>query len=177
MEVLFVLSLVLLNGVFAMSEIAIVSSRRARLQQIADSGRKGATAALALAAEPTRFLSSVQVGITAIGILSGAIGEAVLAGRLRGVFERLPPLAPYEDELALGIIVLGLTYVSLILGELVPKRIALTNPERIASIIARPMQVLARIGRPIVFVLSASTDGLLRLLRVRGDETAHRHPG
>jgi putative hemolysin len=168
MDVIFVLTLILLNGVFAMSEIAVVSSRRARLQQMAESGRKGAVAALALSAEPTRFLSSVQVGITAIGILSGAIGEAVFASRLSGALGRVPLLAPYADALALAVIVLALTYVSLILGELVPKRLALTNPERIASLIARPMQVLATIGRPIVHVLSASTDGVLRLLQVRG---------
>ena len=170
MDVVFVLTLILLNGVFAMSEIAIVSSRRARLQQLADAGRRGAAAALALGAEPTRFLSSVQVGITAIGILSGAIGEAMLAGRVRSGIERVPLLAPYDDALALTVIVLGLTYVSLILGELVPKRLALTNPERIASLIARPMQILANIGRPIVHVLSTSTDGVLRLFGVKGSK-------
>jgi putative hemolysin len=166
-DILFVLGLILLNGLFAMSEIAIVSSRRARLVQMVDKGRSGARHALALAAEPTRFLSSVQVGITSIGILSGAIGEATLAGHVRGFLERVPQLAPYAPSLSLTLTVVGLTYVSLIVGELVPKRIGQSNPEAIASLIARPMQVLARIGRPIVYVLSVSTDTVLRLLRVR----------
>jgi putative hemolysin len=166
-DILLVFGLILLNGLFAMSEIAIVSSRRVRLVQMAGSGRAGAQSALRLASEPTRFLSSVQVGITCIGISSGAIGEAAFATRLRGTFEQLPVIAPYAEPLALVLIVIALTYVSLIVGELVPKRIALTHPERIASIIARPMETLARVGRPLVFVLSASTDTILRVLGVR----------
>jgi putative hemolysin len=166
-EILLVFGLILLNGAFAMSEIAIVSSRRARLVQMAEGGRVGAQRALQLASEPTRFLSSVQVGITSIGILNGAIGEAAIASRLRGVFEQVPFLAAYAESLALAVMVAGLTYVSLILGELVPKRLALTHPESIASLIARPMQMLARIGRPLVWLLSASTDTILRLFRVR----------
>jgi putative hemolysin len=150
-----------------MSEIAIVSSRRVRLTQMAETGRTGARHALALASEPTRFLSSVQVGITTIGILSGAIGEASIAARLRTSFEQLPVVAPYAEEISLGIMVVTLTYVSLILGELVPKRLALTHPERIASVIARPMQVVASIGRPLVQLLSFSTDTVVRLLGVR----------
>jgi putative hemolysin len=159
--------LILLNGLFAMSEIAIVSSRRARLVQLAEGGTSGAQQALRLASEPTRFLSSVQVGITSIGILSGAIGEATVATRLRGAFEQVPAIAPHADTLALGIMVVGLTYVSLIVGELVPKRLALTHPEAIAAFIARPMQLVAAAGRPLVFLLSVSTDTILRLFRVR----------
>jgi putative hemolysin len=166
-DILLVFVLILLNGVFALSEIAIVSSRRARLVQLAESGRPGARAALQLAAEPTRFLSSVQVGITSIGILSGAIGEAAIATRLGAYFAQVPALEPYAHALALGLMVVVLTYVSLIVGELAPKRFALTNPEAIASIIARPMQILAAAGRPLVAVLSASTEALLRLFRVR----------
>jgi putative hemolysin len=165
-DLLLLLTLILLNGVFAMSEIAVVSSRRARLVQMADTSG-GARRALALASEPTRFLSSVQVGITSIGILSGAIGEASIAGRLRTVFEQFPAIAGYADTLSSGVMVVLLTYVSLILGELVPKRLALTHPEAIASLIARPMDVLATAGRPIVRLLSVSTDGLLLLLGVR----------
>lgn len=161
------LFLVLLNGVFAMSEIAIVGSKRARLLQMAETGSAGARHALTLSSEPTRFLSSVQVGITCIGILSGAIGEASIARRLRAPFEHVPVLAPYAETLALGVMVVVLTYVSLILGELVPKRLALTHPETIASIIARPINVLASIGRPIVTLLSVSTDTILRLFGVR----------
>jgi len=166
-DLILVLTLILLNGVFAMSEIAIVSSRRARLLQMADAGGTGARHALTLASEPTRFLSSVQVGITSIGILNGAIGEASIASRLRPSLEQVPVLAPYAETLSLGIMVILLTYVSLILGELVPKRLALTHPEAIASIIARPIEVLATIGRPIVTLLSVSTDTILRLLGVR----------
>lgn len=166
-DLLLLFVLILLNGVFAMSEIAIVSSRRARLLQMAEAGGTGARHALKLASEPTRFLSSVQVGITSIGILSGAIGEAFIASRLRTSLEHVTLLAPYADTLSLAVMVILLTYVSLILGELVPKRLALTHPEAIASIIARPMDVLATVGRPIVTLLSVSTDTVLRLLGVR----------
>ena len=166
-DVILLLGLILLNGVFAMSEIAIVSSRRTRLIQMADAGGTGARHALKLASEPTRFLSSVQVGITSIGILNGAIGEASIASRLRTSIEPVPVLAPYADTLSLAVMVILLTYVSLILGELVPKRLALTHPEAIASIIARPMDVLATVGRPIVTLLSVSTDTILRSFGVR----------
>ena len=166
-DILLVFALILINGLFAMSEIAIVSAKRVRLVQMAGDGHSGAQHALQLASEPTRFLSSVQVGITSIGILSGAIGESTIAARLRGVFEQVPWLASYADTLALALMVVALTYVSLIVGELVPKRIALTHPESIASIIARPMQVVATVARPVVVLLSASTDAILRLLRVR----------
>lgn len=166
-DILIVSVLILINGLFAMAEIAIVSSRRARLLQMADAGRSGAAHALQLASEPTRFLSTVQVGITSIGIMNGAIGDGAIAGSLRASFETVPALAPYAEGLALAVMVLVLTYASLIFGELVPKRVALTQPEAIASLIARPMQMLAVAGRPIVFLLSASTDAILRLLRVR----------
>jgi putative hemolysin len=165
-DILLLFVLFLLNGVFAMSEIAVVSSRRARLVQLAETSA-GARRALALASEPTRFLSSVQVGITCIGILSGAIGEASIADRLRVVLERWPVIAPFAETLALGIMVVLLTYFSLILGELVPKRLALTHPERIASVIAPPMDLLAKVVRPLVRFLSLSTDGILRLVNVR----------
>ena len=165
-DILLLLVLILLNGVFAMAEIAVVSSRRARLVQMAETSG-GARRALALASEPTRFLSSVQVGITCIGILSGAIGEGSIAAPLRAFFLGVPATAPYAESLALGIMVVLLTYFSLVLGELAPKRLALTNPETIASLIAGPMDVLARVGRPIVRLLSMSTDGILRLFGVR----------
>jgi putative hemolysin len=166
-DILLVLVLILVNGLFAMSEIAIVSSRRARLVQLADEGSVGAQRALQLSSEPTRFLSSVQVGITSIGILNGAIGEAAIVSRLDDFFVQFPALAPYAHPLAMATMVVGLTYVSLILGELVPKRLALTNPESIASIIARPMQMLATAARPLVILLSASTEAILGLFRVR----------
>jgi putative hemolysin len=164
---LLLLVLILVNGVFAMSEIAIVSSRRVRLLQMAEAGGSGARHALKLAGEPTRFLSSVQVGITSIGILSGAIGNTVVSRHLQPSLEQVPALAPHAESVSLGIMVVVLTYVSLILGELVPKRLALTRPEAIASIIARPMEIFAAISRPVVHVLSVSTDTLLRVLGVR----------
>jgi putative hemolysin len=160
------LLLILINGLFAMSEIAIVSSRRARLVQLAER-RSGARHALTLASDPTRFLSSVQVGITTVGILSGAIGEATIARHVRASLEQIPTVAPHAETLALVAMVIPLTYFSLILGELVPKRLALTNPEMIASIIARPIEIVASVGRPIVRLLTLSTDGILRLLGAR----------
>jgi putative hemolysin len=166
-EILIILVLIVINGAFALSEIAIVSSRRIRLVRMVDRGSSGAAQALSLASEPTRFLSSVQVGITSIGILSGALGEATLAGHLRQGFEQIPAVSLYAEPLALAVVVVSITYVSLILGELVPKRLALTDPEGIAAIIARPMKILARVGRPIVYVLSVSTDTVLRILGVR----------
>jgi putative hemolysin len=166
-DALLLLGLIATNGVLAMSEIAIVSSHRARLLQMVDSGSRGATRALQLAGDPTRFLSTVQVGITCIGILSGAVGEATIAGRLRVELSEVPLVAPYANAVALVIMVIGLTYVSLIIGELVPKRLALTRPEYIASLIARPMQWLASVTRPVVYLLSKSTDAILALLRAK----------
>jgi putative hemolysin len=165
-DIVLLLCLILLNGVFAMSEIALVSSRRARLAQLVESGQRGAARALELSADPTRFLSTVQVGITSIGILSGAVGESAIADRLRVFIEAVPLLAPHAQSIALTLMVIVLTYVSLILGELVPKRLGLTQPERIASLVAGPMTTLATIGRPIVFLLTKSTEALLTLLRV-----------
>lgn len=170
-SLLVLLSLVLINGLFAMSEIAIVSARRVRLAQMASSGSAGARRALALASEPTRFLSSVQVGITTIGVLTGAIGQVTIARQLRAGFELVPALAPYAEVLGVALMVVGVAYVSLILGELVPKRLALTQPERIATLVAGPMTVLAAAGRPLVHLLSASTDTILRLAGVRADHS------
>src|SRR5690606_41352672 len=118
-----VLLLVVLNGLFSMTELAVVSSRKSRLQSRAERGDKGAKAALNLAEEPTRFLSAVQVGITLIGILAGAYGQATIAGELDRMLERVPLLQPYSQPIATGIVVIVLTYVSLIVGELVPKRL------------------------------------------------------
>jgi len=171
-DILLILLLVVLNGAFALSEIAIVSSKHARLAHMAETGSRGARQALALAAEPTRFLSSVQVGITSIGILSGAIGEATISGHIQTGLQQVPALSPYAEPLSLALMIASITYVSLIVGELVPKRLALTRPETIASLISRPMQLVATIARPIVFVLSVSTDTILRLLGVRKTDQA-----
>ncbi|MFZ5718695.1 MAG: hemolysin family protein [Pseudomonadota bacterium] len=165
-----VLLLVLLNGVFAMSELAVVSSRRSRLQARAERGDRGAQAALRLADEPTRFLSAVQVGITLIGILAGAYGQATIAGELDRMLEGASPvIAPYSEQIATGLVVVVLTYLSLILGELAPKRIALANPEAIAVVVARPLAWLAKAMGPFVTLLTFSTATVLRLLRVRDE--------
>jgi putative hemolysin len=166
-ELSVLLALIAVNGLFAMSEIAVISSKRPRLAHLAEQGNAGATRALELSAEPTRFLSTVQMGITAVGILSGAIGEATVALRLRHALEGLPGLASYAEPLSLALMVIGLTYVSLIIGELVPKRFALTRPELIASTVARPMQWLSAVARPLVYLLSVSTNTALRLFGVR----------
>jgi putative hemolysin len=165
-EIGILVGLFLLNGFFAMAEMAIVSSRRIRLQHMAEVGRKGAKQALALADDPGQFLSAVQVGITLIGILSGAFGGATLGVRLGPVLDRLPGVAPYGGELAVGFVVVGITALSVVIGELVPKRIALASPERIAVRVARPLQVITTIFRPFVWLLERSSAALLAILRI-----------
>jgi len=167
MEFLFLLLLILVNGLFAMSEMAVVSSRKTRLQQWADEGKGGAGVALELAAEPGHFLSAVQVGITLIGILSGAFGEATIATGISDRIAQVPSLAPHAETIALAVVVLGITFLSLILGELVPKRFALRNPEGIAVMIARPMRLLAKAAHPLVWFLSFTTESVLKLLGSR----------
>ncbi|MBG1258461.1 hemolysin family protein [Nostoc commune] len=165
-EILIILVLIIANGVFSMSEMAIVSARKVRLQQLANQGDVKAKAALKLAESPNHFLSTVQVGISLIGILTGAFGGATIANRLAVYVKLVPFLAPYSEPLSFGIVVLIITYLSLIVGELVPKRLALNNPEKIASIVAIPMQALSAIASPMVYLLSASTDLILRLLGI-----------
>ena len=168
-ELAIIFLLILANGVFAMSEIAVVAARKVRLQQRADEGDERAKAALALAHDPTKFLSTVQFGITLVGVLAGAYGGARLAEPLAEPIAQVPALARYADGIALGIVVSGITVLSLILGELVPKRIGLNNPEAIASWVARPMMLLARIGGPIVGSLTASTNVVFRLFGIKGE--------
>jgi putative hemolysin len=163
MELLIIFILILINGLFAMTEAAVIASRKARLQQQIDKGSEGAKAALDLVENPNRFLSTVQIGITLIGIFSGALGGATIASSIAGAL-RDTPLADYADVIGFGLVVLLTTYLSLIFGELVPKRLALSAPERIASLAARPMQTLARITSPVVRFLGASTNGVLRLI-------------
>ena len=170
MDLVLIFVLIVINGVFAMSEIAVVSSRQARLQNLADDGSPGAMAALALHHEPSSFLSTIQVGITSVGILSGAIGEAAVADPLAAWIARIPLLADYSRGIALTLTVIGLTYFSVVVGELVPKRLALLAPEGIASLIARPMVVLARLTHPLVVILSSSSAAILRLLGARQKE-------
>lgn len=167
LELAVILLLILANGVFAMAEMSIVSARKVRLQQRADDGDVGSKNALELTQHPNRFLSTVQIGITLISTLTGALGGISLAGPLEAELNRFATLRPYSHGLSLGIIVVLVTYTSLILGELVPKRLALSNPEKIAARVAGPMRVLSTIGRPMVWLLSISTEGILRLLRIR----------
>jgi putative hemolysin len=167
MDIALLLFLILLNGVLAMSEIAVVSSRQSRLKKLADDGSVGARSALALHHEPATFLSTVQVGITTVGILSGAIGEATLAAPMARWLSTYPSLAPYASGIAMTLVVIIVTYFSVVIGELVPKRLGLLAPERVASLIARPMNLLARLARPLVWLLSSSSSLLLGLLGAR----------
>jgi putative hemolysin len=169
-EIIIVLVLILLNGIFALSEFAIVSARKSRLRQLAANGDVRAAAAYELANKPSSFLSTVQIGMTLVSILAGAFGGITLAGQLEPLFTGFTVLVPFAKALSITLIVLIITYLSLIFGELVPKRIALTNPEGIASIVARPMRLISIAAAPLVFVLSHSTDMVLRILRVRGTE-------
>lgn len=166
-EIAIVFFLVLLNGFFAMSELAIVSSRRARLKPLADRGHRGARRVLRLAEEPTRFLATVQIGITLVGIFAGAYSGAAFAAPLAAAIADWPLVGPYAYPLAVGLVVAAITYLSLVIGELVPKRIAMSHAEAIAIRVTLPMMFLARIGTPIVFALRISTEAVLRLLHIR----------
>ncbi|MDO8988809.1 MAG: hemolysin family protein [Sideroxyarcus sp.] len=171
MDIVLLLFLILLNGFLAMSEIAVVSARKARLQKLADDDSPGAQSALALSNEPSTFLSTVQVGITSVGILSGAIGETALADPLTVWLAGYSLLEPYARGVAMTIVVAGLTYFSVVIGELVPKQLGLLAPEKTASLVAAPMNMLSRATRPAVWLLSASSAFLLRLLgAVRQEE-------
>ena len=165
-----VLLLVVLNGIFSMSELAVVSSKRPKLQSRAERGDRGAAEALKLANDPNRFLSAVQVGITLIGILAGAYGQATVAGELDKLINPIPVLAPYSEAISTGIVVVLLTYLSLIIGELVPKRLALLFPERIAGVVARPLNLMSLILGPFVSLLTGSTSLVLKLLGIRDEK-------
>jgi putative hemolysin len=168
-----VLVLTIANGLFSMSEMAVVSARKARLQEIAERGNTEAKAALALANSPNRFLSTVQIGITLITILTGVFGGATLSDPIASAIARfIPQLAAYSPAIASTLVVIAITFLSLIIGELVPKRLALNSPERIAMAVAIPMRLVERMTAPIVLLLSLSTDLLLKLLgsNVASDE-------
>lgn len=170
MEIIFLIALILLNGIFAMSEIALVAARRARLTKLAEEGDRLAAAAVSLHDDPTRFLSTIQIGITSVGILSGIVGEAVFAAPLGARLQALGLEAETSHILATVVVVLTITYFSIVIGELVPKRFGQSNPEGIARLVARPMQALALVTRPFVRLLSFSTDAILRLLGMRAQE-------
>jgi len=168
-DVVIILALILLNGVFSMSELAVVSAKRLRLEKMADAGRRGAATALDLHDDPSRFLSTVQVGITLIGIFNGAFGEASLTARLTPTLADIGVPDGYAQPVALAIVVAGITFFSIVLGELVPKRIAILYPETMAATIARPLNFAARLAHPFVRLLAMTTDGIMRLLGM------HRH--
>jgi len=166
LEILIILLLIVANGLFSGAEIAIVSARRHRLQQLGEKGRRSARVALRLADSPNEFLSTVQIGITLIGILSGAVGGATVARQLAPLLDQVPVLAPYSEGLSFGLVVAAITFLSVVIGELVPKRLALANPEQLACTMAPTMRWLSRVSAPVVHLLSKSTDVLLKLLGV-----------
>ena len=169
LEIAILFLLFLLNGLFAMAELAVVSSRRERLSILADSGHAGARAAMELSRDPSNLLSTVQVGITLIGILAGAFGGTTLTAELARLLTPLPVIGPYAEGIALIAIVAAITFGSVVMGELVPKQLALRSPERIAASLARPMHLLSRATRPVVRLLNLATAGILRLLGERAD--------
>lgn len=167
MEITILAALIVLNGLFAMSEIALVTARRARLQKFVDTGDRAAITALRLGEDPTRFLSTIQIGITSIGVLNGIVGEAALAAPLSLWLQSLGVPATPASYGATGLVVVIITYVSIVVGELVPKRLGQTHPEALARLVARPVDWLALATKPFVRLLSVSTQALLRLMGVR----------
>lgn len=167
MEIIIILLLILLNGIFAMAEISIVAARKSRLKQQANEGSKNAQAALKLAESPSRFLSTVQIGITFIGIFAGAFGGETIAKSLSQELKNIPVLTSYADGISVLLVVIFITYLSLIIGELVPKRVALNNPEIIAKLVAYPMNLLSSVASPLVSLLTISTDWAFRLLQIK----------
>lgn len=167
MEILLIFFLIILNGLFSMSEIALISARKTRLETAAKKGHRGAQTALELTNAPNKFLSTVQIGITLIGILTGIFSGDKITDDVRGFFLQFPSLEPYADSLAVGTVVVVLTFFSLVLGELLPKRIGLNYPESIAKVIALPMQFVSVVAAPFVWLLTTSTDGLLKILMIK----------
>ncbi|QEL26321.1 HlyC/CorC family transporter [Bosea sp. F3-2] len=168
-EILIVLALTIVNGLLAMSELAVVSSRPARLKVLSDQGNKGAATAIRLAEDPGRFLSTVQIGITLVGVLSGAFSGATLGARLSEWLGTQGFSPSVSDTLGVGIVVVAITYLSLILGELVPKQIALRDPERVAARVAPAMSLMSKIGAPLVYLLDISGKTVLALLGQKGE--------
>ena len=173
LETLVIFLLIAANGLLAMSEIAIVAARKARLQQSANAGDARARAALELATHPNRFLATVQIGITLVGILAGAFGGATLAHEIEGLASSVPSLTPYAGIIGFGVVVVAITFFSLVLGELAPKRIALAHAERIASTMAVPMGFLCSLAFPFVRLLGISTDLVLRIFKIKPSLEPH----
>ncbi|HEY2385253.1 MAG TPA: hemolysin family protein [Terriglobia bacterium] len=164
LPILVILLLILLNGVFVMAEMAVVSARKPRLQQFANEGSRGAQTALNLATHPDRFLATTQIGITLIAILTGAVGERTLTERLSLKLERFPQLQSYSGTVAFAVVVVGITYISLVVGELLPKRFALHNPERIASAMSGLTSFMSRLCAPLVWLINGSTNLIIGIL-------------
>lgn len=173
MELIIVLLLIILNGVFAMAEIAIVSARKTKLEQDSNNGNKSAQIALELAKSPNRFLSTIQIGITVTGILAGVFGGSSIAANLSAILSRIAIFNLYSDAISILIVVTLITYLTLVLGELVPKRIALHNPEKIAVLVARPMNRLSEMSGPLVSFLGASTDKVLKIFGFKAAKPSH----
>jgi putative hemolysin len=167
LEIIVVLALFVLNGFFAMAEFAIVSSRRAHLERLAKEGRPGAQLALALADDPARMLAAVQVGLTTSAMLAGIFSGATLAERLEQTLSIVPGLADYGKPISIAVMTIGVTYAALVIGELAPKFIALSNPEAIAIRVASPLAFVAGAAAPAIWLLNGSTRLILRLLRLR----------
>lgn len=167
MELLIILFLILLNGLLAMVEIAVISSRKSRLQNLASKGNTGAKYALQLANDPSVFLSTIQVGITLVGILTGAFGGATLSESLSYLLDPIPFIGPYSQPLSFVLVVVAITVIFIIFGKLVPKRLALSNPEVIAIFLATPMVWFSKIISPVMKLLSASTDFIMTMLGIR----------
>src|SRR5574341_869186 len=166
-EILILLFLLVINGLFVMSEMAVVSSRKARLEQQANEGNRSASRALDLAQHPANFLSTVQVGITLIGILLGVVGSRALSAPLAQLFRNWPMLAPYAEPVALGLVVVLITTLTVVVGELVPKRLALHQPEGIAATMAAPMSLVSKLFTPLVWLLGKLTDFLLEIIGIK----------
>lgn len=173
LDIAVVLLLIVCNGLLAMTELAVVSSRRSRLESLAEEGRRGARTVLGMLHEPTGFLSTVQIGITLVGVLAGAFGGATLAEPFGAWLDRYSWIAPHGETVAFAIVVVAITYLSLVFGELVPKRVALSDPERIASTAAPIMQALSRVGSPAVWALKGATEGVLRLTGLQGTRASN----
>ncbi|MGD0953314.1 MAG: hemolysin family protein [Methanotrichaceae archaeon] len=166
-EIAIIILLIIINGIFVLSEIALISSRKARLQQRANEGDEGARKALELASSPNRFLSTCQIGVTFISILAGAFGGSTVAGEVEARLKEIPLLTPYSHIAGIILVVMGISYFSLVVGELVPKRLGMSRPEKVASIIASPMNTISLLLSPVVRILSISTDLVLKVAGIK----------
>ena len=165
-EIIIIIAIILVNAIFVLSEMSVASSRKARLQQRINEGDRRANTVLHLLENPNLFLATVQIGITLVGVFVGAVGGATLAAPLSGLLATVPALTRYAESLALAIVVIAIAFVSIVLGELVPKRIALHNPERIAAILAGPMIFVSKLFKPFVWLLGKITDFVLKMLGI-----------